>query len=436
MIIKKGKLLFRGGKCKLGNAFYALDYNTAKMYGNVCTLKTTRQIRLFDITHISLKRIFKYLSENTRLLMSFAFGTGLLKKNQDVTLKKLLGKSTFRNKKGFGQRLSITDIDDIAMKAFSKEFLNKYGYDGAFMPKKKSVFHKNFFHKEIFISKYSLLSIVSQQKDESNRRTSSHSQSKSLFKNLPLAELFVRYTRPTQRLLRPHPRKFVMYLSGGMAVKLYLRARGIKTAKTSDFDFKFAVPNTLKSQKQIDSVSEIMRRIMRNHIAGFVRFLNKNGIKATFECKEIKGVPLDKPGGHSYKKVYKVYNFTIVTPYRKYELGDTSLVLVPGITREQLSLKWSRFFGMPIQTLKNLWKDSLYLLAGSFVVGKIKLRNPINGDKKEKGIKNAIRTGHLSFLKPGKTKLVRLSRQLVENVIRRNKQSGIKHSKMILKRLQ
>lgn len=431
MIIKKGKLLFRGGKCKLGNAFFALDYNTAKMYGDVCTLKTKRHIKLFDITHTSLKKSFRYLSENTRLLVSFAFGTGLLKKNQDVTLKKLLGKSNIKSKHGFGERLSITDIDDIAMKAFSKEFLNKMGYDGAYMPKKKSIFHKNFFHKEIFISKNGLVNLVSQQQKGDSRSL----QSRSISRNLPLAELFVMYTRHTQRLLRPHPKKFVMYLGGGMAVKLYLRARGIRTAKTSDFDFKFAVSNTLKTQKEIDSSSEIMRRIMRNHVAGFVRFLNRNGIKSTFECREVKGVPLDKPGGKYYKKVYKVYNFSIITPHRKYELIDTSLVLVPGITREHLSLKWSRFFGMPIQTLKNLWKDTLYLLAGSFVIDKIKLRNPINGDKKEKGIKNAIRTGHLSFLKPGKTKLVRLSRQLISNVIRRNKKAGIKHSKMILKRL-
>lgn len=433
MIIKKGKLLFRGGTCKTGNAFFALDYKTAKMYGNVCTLKPIRQLKLFDITHTSLKNAFRYLSENTRILVSFAFGTGILKKNQDVTLKKLLGKSNVVGKPfGLGQRLSITDVDDIAMKAFSKEFLNKFGYDGAFMPRKKSVFHKNFFHKEIFLSKNGLLKIISKEKMIQHTRSSSSS---SLFKNLPMAELFVRYTRYTQRLLRPHPRKFVMYLSGGMAVKLYLRARGIKTAKTSDFDFKFAVPRVLHTQKQIDSLSEIMRRIMRNHVAGFVRFLNRNGIKSTFECRELKGVPTDKPGGQLYKKVYKVYNFTITTPHRKYELIDTSLVLVPGVTRENISLKWSRFFGMPIQTLNNLWKDTLYILAGSFVIDKIKLRNPINGDKKEKGIKNAIRTGHLAFLKPGKTKLVRLSRQLVSNIIRRNKQTGIKHSKMILKSL-
>lgn len=429
MIIRKGKLVFRGGLCKMGNAFYALDFKTAKMYGNVCTFKTKKQLKLFDITHASLKKVFPVLSENTRILMAFSFGTGLLKKNQDVTIKKLIGNRTTGKKNSLGQRLSITDIDDIAMKAFSKEFLNKNGYDGAFMPSKKSVFHKNFFHKEMFITKTGLLDLVS-----SVEKTKTYKKySKSI--SVPMSELFVRYTRHTQRLLKPHPRKFVMYLGGGMAVKLYLRARGIKTAKTSDFDFKFAVPYALK-KSQIDSISEIMRRIMRNHVAGFVRFLNRNGIKSTFECKEIKGVPLDKPGGSStYKKVYKVYNFMIVTPHKKYELIDTSLVLVPGITREHLSLKWSRFFGMPIQTLKNLWKDTLYVLAGSFVIDKIKLRNPINGPKKEKGIKNAIRAGHMAFLKPGKTKLVRLSRKLIENVIRRNKKSGIKHSKMILKQL-
>lgn len=429
MIIKKEKLIFRGGSCKLGNAFYALDYKTAKMYGGVCTFKPKRNLKLFEITHSSLKNVFRHLTENTRILLAFAFGTGILKKNQNVSLKRLIGHNTRRKIGGLGQRVSITDIDDIAIKAFAKEFLNKNGYDGAFMPRKKSVFHKNFFHREIFISKNNLLTLVSSQPQKTVRKSSS----KQL--HVPITELFVRYTKHTQRLLKPHPRKFVMYLSGGMAVKLYLRARGIKTAKTSDFDFKCAVPHVLHSQKQIDTLAEYMRRIMTRHVSGFVNFLNRNGIQSNFECKELKGVPLDKPGGTLYKKVYKVFNFTIITPQKRYELVDTSLVLVPGITRQNISLKWSRFFGMPIQTLKNLWKDTLYVLAGSFVIDKIKLRNPINGDKKEKGIKNAIRTGHLSFLKPGRTKLVSLSRKLIENIIRRNKKSGITHSKMILKQL-
>ena len=426
-------------------AFFALDPKVAKMYGSMCTYTTRRSLRLFTITHDSLKRVFKYLSLNTRLLMSFIFGTGIRRTNQELTYKRIMGNiRSVHSKNTPGQRLSVTEIDSIALASFSKEFVAKHGYDGVYMPTKKSKFHKGIFHSEIFISKRGVLIPSSTTTNNKNTASVSGKKTSSSFirSNIPISELFVKYTRNTKTLLKPHPSQFVMFLGGGMAVKLYLRARGIKTAKTSDFDFKFAVPRVLKTKKQIEKYSNMMRVIMYRHVSGFVRFLNRNGIPASMEFKEVEGVPIDKPGGletHK-KKVYKVYNYTIVTPGgKKHELVDTSLVVIPGITRNHISLKWSRKFGMPIQTLTKLWKDTLYVLAGSFVVDTIKLRNPINGAKKEKGIKNAMRAGHLSYLtakKRGTARLVNLSRKLIANVVARNKKSGTIHSKKIMRLLQ
>ena len=423
-------------------AFFALDPKIAKMYGSVCTYTTNRPVRLFTITHDSLKRVFKYLSPNTKLLMSFIFGTGIRRTNQELTYKRIMGNlQSVHSKKTPGQRLSVTEIDSIALASFSKEFILKRGYDGVYMPTKKSKFHKGIFHSEIFIARRGLL-VAAPTTRGSPTSSSSSTKSSSFTSNAPISELFVKYTRNTKTLLKPHPSQFVMFLGGGMAVKLYLRARGIKTAKTSDFDFKFAVPHVLKTKKQVEKYSNMMRIIMYRHVSGFVRFLNRNGIPASMEFKEVEGVPIDKPGGletHK-KKVYKVYNYSIVTPGgRKHELVDTSLVVIPGITRKHISLKWSRKFGMPIQTLTRLWKDTLYVLAGSFVVDTIKLRNPINGAKKEKGIKNAMRAGHLSYLtakKKGTARLVDLSRKLIANVVARNKKSGVIHSKKIMRLLQ
>ena len=419
-------------------AFFALDPKIAKMYGSVCTYVTNKPIRLFTITHDSLKRVFKYLSPNTRLLLSFIFGTGLIRKNQEITYRRIMGniRQSIHAKKTPGQRLSVSEIDSVAIASFAKEYLNKHGYDGVYMPKKRSKFHKGVFHSEVFISKKGLLKTVS-----AGYSGSSSSSSRSFHTNVPISELFVKYTKNTKTLLKPHPSQFVMFLGGGMAVKLYLRARGIRTAKTSDFDFKFAVPTVIKTKTQIEKYSNMMRSIMYRHVSGFVRFLNRNGIKASMEFKEVQGVPIDKPGMFQThkKKVYKVYNYTIITPGgNRHELVDTSLVVIPGITRKHISLKWSRKFGMPIQTLTRLWKDTLYVLAGSFVVDTIKLRNPINGAKKEKGIKNAMRAGHLSYLtakKRGTARLVNLSRKLIGNVVSRNKKSGTIHSKQIMKLL-
>ncbi len=444
-LLPHGQKLFRGGACKTSMSFFALEPKVAKMYGSLCTYTTKKPVRLFTVTHDSLKRVFKYLSSNTRLLMSFIFGTGLRRTNQELTYRKIMGniRPLLNGKRTPGQRLSVSEIDSIALASFSREFLLKRGYDGVYMPTKKSKFHKGVFHSEIFIAKRGLLTQNSSSTANTTTATTTTKKSKSFHSTttVPISELFVRYTKNTKTLLKPHPSQFVMFLGGGMAVKLYLRARGIKTAKTSDFDFKFAVPHTIRTKKQIEKYSNMMRTIMYRHVAGFVRFLNRNGIPSSMEFKEVSGVPIDKPGDfHTHKKkVYKVYNYTIVTPNgHKHELVDTSLVVIPGITRKYISLKWSRKFGMPIQTLTRLWKDTLYVLAGSFVVDTIKLRNPINGAKKEKGIKNAMRAGHLSFLtakKKGTARLVNLSRKLIGNVVARNKKSGTIHSKQIMKLL-
>jgi len=437
--LPKGTTLYRGGACKKSMAFFATNQRVARMYGTLCAFSAKRPIRLFVLTHTSLKRVFKYLSSNTRLLMSFVFGTGLRRTNQEVTLKRIMKGRTpvLQSFKKKGERLSVTEIDTIALESFSREFILPKGYDGVYMPEKKSKFHKGTFHSELYLARAGLLT-----DKKAPSKVSPHSTyQRSSYTLKSMSDLFLEYTKNTRALLKPHPSQFVMYLSGGMAVKLYLEARGIKTAETSDFDFKFAVPRVLRTKKQIERYSNVMRQIMYRHVSGFVRFLHRRGISGNMEFKEIEGVPLDKPGGSDNikKKLYKVYNYTIVTPSgRRHELVDTSLVYVPGISRKHISLKWSRQFGLPIQTLTRLWRDTLYVLAGSFVVDTIKLRNPINGAKKEKGIKDAIRAGHLSYLTARRKKLkslVSLSRKLIANVVARNKPRGEKHSRQIIQKL-
>lgn len=409
MIIKKGTQIFRGGRCQ-GN-FYTLDPASAKLYGKLCTFSAPKNLRLFVITHASLSRIMNHLSKNLRLSMSFIFGTYIFRKNQSKVLGLKNGGSRTP-----GQRISIVDIDKIVMDSFFKEFLKPRGFDGAFMPPKRSKFHKGIFHGEMYIPRM-------------------------MTTNSIISELFVKYTKGTTRLIKPY-RKFVVFLSGGMAIKLYLRARGIETAPTSDFDFKFAVPSSLNSQNDMNVRASLMKNIMEQHVNGFVKFLNRVGIKCTYIVRELEGVPLSKPGGSTYKKVYKVYNFSLIIQGREkpYELIDTSLVVVPGIKRDtHLNNRWVKKFRMPIQKLTYMWKDTLYILAGSFVKKDIMLRNPIDGAKKEKGMKNALRVGHLSFLtakRKGTRHMVNLARKLISNIIIRNKSMGIKHSRQILKHLQ
>jgi hypothetical protein len=417
-------------------AFFTRDPKVARMYGKVYAFKTKRPLKLFKVTHSSLKKVFKYLSPNTRLLLKFIFGTDTSRRVQSDIVKKLIGT---RYSKGTGktpgQRLSFTEIDSVAYQAFCKEYVNRHGYDGVYAPKRPTEFHSGgVFHSEVFISKRGLLEQV-----EAPAKVVAYKGGKSR-SLLPLTELFIRYTKGTRSLIKPF-RHFVPFLGGGMAVKMYLKSRGIKTARTSDFDFKFAVPSTLKTKKRIYELSKEMFEVMYRHMSGFVRFLNRNGYgPARLIARELSGVPVDKPGGPNYKKVYRVYNFSIDKNGRRQELVDAGLGVVPGISRQRhISLKWSRKFGFPIQTLTRLWKDTLYVLAGSFVYKKTMLRNPINGEKKEKGLKNAVRAGHLSYLtakRRGTAHLVWLARRLIEDVAARNKKASIKNSKKIIQQLK
>ncbi len=432
--------LYRGGTYRTGMAFFTREPKVARLYGKVYAFKTKRRLKLFKVTHASLKKVFKYLSHNTRLLLKFIFGTDTSRKVQSDIVKKLIGGGVSSKGTGKtpGQRLSFSEIDSLAYQAFCKEYVNRHGFDGVYVPKRPTKFHTGgVFHSEIFISKRGLLEPAKPPPE----KILEYKGGKSKSIRPPITELFIRYTKGTRSLLKPF-KNFVPFLGGGMAIKMYLEARGINTrVKTSDFDFKFSVPQSLKTQKRINELSKDMYGVMYRHMSGFVRFLNRNGYgPATLIIRELAGVPVDKPGGPNYKKVYSVYNFSVKINNKKHELVDSSLVVVPGISRKRhISLKWSRKFGFPVQTLTRMWKDTLYVLAGSFVYKKIMLRNPINGDKKEKGLKNAIRAGHLSYLtskRKGTAYLVWLARRLIEDVAARDKKAGIRNSREIMKQLK
>ena len=81
-----------------------------------------------------------------------------------------------------------------------------------------------------------------------------------------------------------------------------------------------------------------------------------------------------------------------------------------------------------------LWKDTVRLLAGSFVDPLIKLRNPIYGDKKEKGLKNTDRVRNLAMLmRPSNDPLVVASKKLTENIISKQKTASERNSREIIK---
>ena len=85
---------------------------------------------------------------------------------------------------------------------------------------------------------------------------------------------FAQYCTRHKRLAYPN-KNFTIYLSGGMAVKLYLMDKGVdpipkKVASTKDYDFVFAVHHPL-TEKEVERYSLAMYNFMYNFIKGYVR---------------------------------------------------------------------------------------------------------------------------------------------------------------------
>jgi len=228
-------------------------------------------------------------------------------------------------------------------------------------------------------------------------------------KHFNIGKLFLEYTKGTKRLLNNS--RIMCYISGGMAVKLHLLAKGKPISKvtenTEDFDFHFISTG----ERNIIRDTQVMTSMMMQHLTWFSKFLNrKYGFKTRILMRELKGVPVDKAGqGYKYRKVFKVYRFYVLTPTKKIEFADCSLV------KEKKS-NFEIMHGMYISKYQDLWRDVAYTLTSSFIEPKSYLRNPLIGSKYKKGLKNMSRlTNLVGTNRPKVTNL--LTKILNKNII-------------------
>ena len=434
-IIPKDTRLYKGlpvgCKTLLGdvrNFFMTQNPRIASDYGRKCTFTTKKNLRLFVLNHTNIKKI--KLSLKTRIGFSFALGTNVLRWQQAQAYKKLfqLGKTPrgFRNRPfNRGERLSITNFDKDLFSRFSSEFLLKYGYDGFYSPSKKSGFHGGFFPSEIMICNPSdCLARGDYEKSDVISRL-------SVIRELP--QLFIKYCKKNRALLKSFRNYFIPQLGGGMGVKLYLEARAVraprKVLNTRDFDFTFAVPNKIRDWKRR---AQVMKMVMSRQVFGFISWLNRTytntGAKVTVHefIPDIQDLPATK------KHVYQVCQFKIQFPGReeKMDFVDCTLAYVPGASREDLHPVYSKHYGLPIERLKRLYQSVAIVLAGSFLYPGVKPRNPIYGNKPEKGQKDAARLGALQNLAPRNVKVVR---NLIEKIKKRNVGGAKKNADKIIK---
>jgi len=201
---------------------------------------------------------------------------------------------------------------------------------------------------------------------------------------------FLKYCKTHAGLLKPHS-KFVVMLGGGMAVKLYLKARGVspipkKVADTSDFDFTFATRHPL-TPAEVKTYTTAMYKVMMGYLEKFVP-----PDKLQVSSYKAKGTGLIPATG---KKAYHVIQFRLDGD----DFVDCTLAYVPHVSYSHIDMEVSKPFGLPIQILNYMYKSVMVVLAGSFVYKGIMKRNPITGKNPEKGLKNAARVKALRKLK-------------------------------------
>lgn len=439
-IFTPGKVLYKGFEhlscralLKNTRLFYLTeDRGTAKKYGNTCSYRVKKTLRLFDMTHPNIEALLKSgypLTPDTKGLLRFAMGTGITIGEQVATARALLGnkagKLPNQSNTRRGQRLSYTNINKKVFSSFSKEFLVPEGYDGYYAPAKPSRFHGGKFDAEIMLNNaYQCIERAVGPAPVISRRS---------FK-WALPRLFMDFTKGTKTLVKPYGGGLTIFCTGGMGVRLYLQSKmkslPEKIRRTNDFDFTFAVPNKLPSDKAVASYVHFMRKLMTGHVTRFVTWLNRNypGINARIKVNRFVRSPYWKPREQvpgTSRKVYQVISYQIVTGRNEEtDLIDTALAVYPGSGRHMIHVPISYRTGIPIQKLKYQVKDSLALLSGSFLYdGLISQRNPLTGKHPEKGEKNTERA--LELLRVSKRNrnlnpIRKAAAPLLQNVLFRN----------------
>ena len=443
-VIPKGARLYKGmprgmHPRRTRNFFLTSSVRTARGYGpTINTYVATKPLRLFVLSQRNVKLLLdKYpLTAAAKVMLRLALGTRTTRARQHLAYRVILrGKGYLPGAKNTrpGQRLSVGELDRQVFEKLSREFLVPEKYDGYYAPAKPSIFHGGIFHSEIMIAR-PMHAIKPALAAPVQRRTGvSHAL---IIKRLP--GLFVEYSKTQRRLLRPYG-GFIPYLGGGMAVKLYLEARAIKAPpkvlNTTDFDFTFAVPRRLTTKSDVVMRVVGMRKVMTDHLEGFVTWLGRSfGVRPRIVVKDF--VPPVRLLPTTGKRIYQVISYGLQFPgvAKPVDFVDTTLAHVPGMSREHIHHVFSRSFGMPIERLKTMYKNVLVVLAGSFATKDpaLKSRNPLTGNRAEKGLKD---TARLASLINANAKSSTPARGLVSAIKRGNVKNASKKARLVIKNL-
>ena len=180
-----------------------------------------------------------------------------------------------------------------------------------------------------------------------------------------------------------------------------------------------------------------MKRVMQVHMDGFAKFINKNYKGANVEVRFKPGrrvlhPPTQVPA--TGRRTYLVYTWQLKVGKNIVDVADSALALYPGVTRTQLSRRFSIATGVPIQQAKYQLIDALGILAGSFLhKTQVAKRNPLTGNS-AKGDKNVVRANQLSRVITSHAKnyspeLVRLSTK-TKNLLNKIKNKNLRGARI------
>lgn len=438
-ILYKGLPVPCGSLLKSTRTWYLTDDpKHAERYGRyVCPFRVKHKLRLFEMTHENLKKLLStgLLKNRTKERIRFAFGTGKTLGNQLAEIRKWGHNknvrdiiSTLKNLNQPGQRASWKKDDHLLGIFFAEEFLIPMGYDGYYAEARKTVWHAGHFAAEIML-------FEAYQKVERMPDRMPVLSTRQLKFPAVLARLFLEYSKKTRYLIKP-TKEFIVFCTGGQAVNLYLRqrtqaARIPLIRRTNDYDFSFAVDQPIRNRAELVSKGRAMFRFMKNHMDGFIKFINSNykGAGAQLVVKRGRMVvapPMQVPA--TKRRTYLVYTWKVKIGREAVDVADTALSLYPGVRRDWLSKRFSMATGIPIQQIKYQTLDALAILSGSFLYpGQVSKRNPLTGNAK-KGNKNVARanqltrviTQHAKNYPPNLQRLALKTRDLIQKIQKKN----------------
>lgn len=439
--LNAGSDLYKGSKvpCKDFDEtkifFVTQDINVAKIYANpyICKFTNDKPLKLFNLNFANILKLTLSnnlgLSSFTKNKLALVTGAYITEKTQIEYLKEygkfvpslqpiiqtVINSATMKinhnNNNTRGSRLSIGNINKDAFGSLCEEFLDKNKFHGYYAPELPTRYHPGQkFHSEIMLCNAD--KILTKQGE--TIKTLAYGQyypqpvnligtpmygRKSTSEILTdgfIAWLLMKNLKFTKEMFKGA----TTFLTGGMALKLYLEDKKNfpkKIPKSNDFDISVSIDNLNiigKNRNILNNYINNIETVILPVLNSFLQDLRSSTRYPMFKNAQIEKqtyIPQTFPrlqNATTERQVYQVLRYSIIgVDAKPIEFVDVALCYIPGIKE---MVKESPKIPFPILKHVYMLRDIASVFTKSFIsTNKLNTnRNPINGSKKEKGLKN------------------------------------------------